>query len=142
MNPARRGYTLVELVVVMVILAIAGALAAPAIAAWRPPAGFDAAAARLMAVTQMARDRAIASGRVAELVIDAANGRAWLRPRDTSFALALPNACQFVGPPRSVLRFSPDGPSHGELPDIACGSRRARIVADPLTGESRVTEAR
>jgi prepilin-type N-terminal cleavage/methylation domain-containing protein len=141
MNAPRGGYTLVELVVVLVILALAGALAVPAIAAWRPPSDIDTATARLVAVLHLARERAVSSGHASEMVIDAANRRAWLRPRDTSFVLDLPVGCQLAGGARSVMRFAPDGPSHGTLPSIACGDRRALVAADPLTGMPRVTAA-
>lgn len=141
MNTLRRGYTLVELVVVVVILALAGALAVPAVAAWRPPSDLDAAAARVVAVLSLARERAVSSGHQAELTVDAASQRAWLRPRDTSFVLELPDGCQLSGSARDVMRFAPDGPSHGSVPSLACGARRARVLIDPLTGTPRVTEA-
>lgn len=140
MSTPRGGYTLVELVVVLVILGLAGALAVPAIAAWRPPSDLDAAAARVVEALHAARERAVIGGHDAELVIDAANQRAWLRPRDTSFVLDLPDGCQLTGAARSVMRFAPDGPAHGTIPSIACGSRRARVLADPLTGTPSVTE--
>jgi general secretion pathway protein H len=141
MNALRGGYTLVELVVVIVILALSGALVVPAIAAWRPPSDLAAATAPVVSALHLARERAVSSGRETELVIDAANRRVWLRPRDTSYVLDLPDGCQLAGGARSVMRFAPDGPSHGTLPSIACGTRRARVAADPLTGLPRVTEA-
>lgn len=141
MNATRGGYTLVELVVVLVILALAGALAVPAIASWRPPSDLDAAAARVVATLHLARERAVTGGHETELVIDATNRRVWLRPRDTSFVLYLPDGCRLTGGGRSVIRFAPDGPSRGSIPSIACGSRRARVLVDPLSAAPRVTEA-
>jgi prepilin-type N-terminal cleavage/methylation domain-containing protein len=140
MNAPRGGYTLVELVVVLVILALAGALAAPAIATWRPPSDLAAATAPVVSALHLARARAVSSGREMELVIDAGNRRVWLRPQDTSFVLDLPDGCQLAGDARNVMRFAPDGPSHGTIPSIACGVRRVRVSADPLTGLPRTTE--
>ncbi len=141
MKTRHGGYTLVELVVVIVILALAGALAVPAIVAWRPPSDLATATAPVVAAAHLARERAVSSGRVTELVIDAANRRVWLRPKDTSFVLDLPDGCHLAGGVRDVMRFAPDGPSFGTLPSIACGARRAHVAADPLTGLPRVTEA-
>jgi general secretion pathway protein H len=141
MSARRGGYTLVELVVVLVILALAGALALPAMAAWRPPSALAAATTPVIAALHLARERAVSSGRETQLVIDAANRRVWLRPRDTSYVLDLPEGCQLVGGARNVIRFAPDGPSHGTLPAIVCGARRARVAVDALTGLPRVAEA-
>lgn len=141
MSARRGGYTLVELVVVMVILALAAALAVPAMAAWRPTSDADAAAARVAAMLQLAHERAVTRGRPMELVIDIPNRRVWLGRQDTSFVLVLPDGCQLVGAARSVIRFAPDGPSQGEVPSVACGEHRRVVDADPLTGLPRVTEA-
>jgi prepilin-type N-terminal cleavage/methylation domain-containing protein len=141
MSARHAGYTLLEVVVVLVILAIAGAVAAPAFATWRPARDVDDATSRLVAALSLARERAVAGGRGVELVVDATNARVWLRPRDTSFALALPDGCRLDGALRSIVHFSADGPALGSMPDLTCGADRVRLTIDPLTGVPAAVEA-
>lgn len=141
MNTTRSAYTLIELVVVIVILALAGALAVPAVVAWRSPSDLAAATTPMLSALHLARERAVSSGRETQLVIDPPSRRVWLRPQDTSFVLNLPDSCQLTGAARHVMRFAPDGPSHGTLPDVVCGAERAHVATDALTGLARATEA-
>lgn len=138
MNAPRAGYTLLELMVVLAILALAGALAIPAFAAWHPAEPRRATAGELVRVLEMTRERAVAGGTDAELVIDAERARAWLHPRDTSFALSLPEGCQLQGEARSRVRFAADGPAQGTIPLVRCGADSARVIVDPLSGTPRV----
>jgi len=142
MKPRHAGYTLLEVLVVFVILAIAGAVAAPAFASLRPASRLDSATSRIVGVMQMARERALAGGVPTEAVFDATGARVWLHPRDTAFAVDLPDGCHLDGPARSVVHFAADGPARGEAPAVVCGAERARIVTDPLTGASTVREHR
>jgi prepilin-type N-terminal cleavage/methylation domain-containing protein len=139
MSTRRTGYTLIELVVVLVILAIAGAVAVPAFAALRPSRAEEEATASLVGALQLARARAVASGREAQLTVDAPGARAWLGPRDTTFVLAMPDGCQFEGAPRTAMRLAPDGAAFGTLPSVRCGVRRMQVDVDPLTGTPAVT---
>lgn len=138
MNARRDGYTLLEAMVTLVILAAAGAIAIPALAAWRPPSARDAAVGELVRVIGLARNQAVSSGAGTELVVDATSARVWLRPRDTSFVLALPVGCRLSGAPRSRLHFDTDGPARGDVPVVACGLDSARVNIDALTGETHV----
>ncbi|MBM3909115.1 MAG: GspH/FimT family pseudopilin [Gemmatimonadetes bacterium] len=137
MSAPRRGYTLLELTVVVAILALALAVAAPAIAGWRPPNDAEAARAELISALRFARARAVNSGGAVTLVVDPSTARVWLRPRDTTFALALPGNCRLVGAARSAIRFSPDGPALGEVPALHCGAEVIAVAVDALTGEAR-----
>src|SRR5690606_945434 len=78
----RRGFTLVELVVAFVVLAVMAAMAAPAfLASPRPPAALDDAQGRLQALFRLARDSAVRSATPVTVVIDSASGRVWLDAR-------------------------------------------------------------
>ncbi|MDQ8153410.1 MAG: type II secretion system protein [Gemmatimonadota bacterium] len=136
MRSRRAGYTLLEVAVVLVILAMAGAVAVPAFATLRPASAIDAASTQLIGAVQAARARALGSGRSAELVVDAARARVWLRPRDTTFTLDLPTDCQLRGPARAVLHVAPDGATRGQLPTVACGAARVRVAIDAVTGRT------
>jgi general secretion pathway protein H len=138
MTGTRRGYTLLEMSVVLVILALAGAVAIPAFAAWRPATGVAAATGALRAAAQLASERAVSAGVATELVIDAPAARAWLHPRDTVFALVVPAECRLVGGARQMVRFAPDGRTSGTLPSVECGADRAQVVVDPLSGAVEV----
>ena len=142
MKTRREGYTLLEAMATLVILAAAGAIAIPALVAWRPLSARDAAAGELVRVIGLARSQAVAIGAGTELVMDAASARAWLRPRDTSFVLALPNGCRLSGAPRSRLHLDADGPARGDAPVVVCGLDSARISIDALTGETHAEWAR
>ncbi len=136
----RAGYTLVEMVVVLLILAVSAAAAVPAFAAWRTASDLDVATARVVEALRLARERAIAGGRGSALVIDAANARIWLRPTDTSWVLALPRSCRLDGAPRLVVHFAADGPARGEVPLVRCGSDSARVTLDRITGMPSIAE--
>jgi prepilin-type N-terminal cleavage/methylation domain-containing protein len=138
MRAPRAGYTLLEVTVVLVILALAGAAAAPAFATLRPARAIDAATGELLAAIQAGQARALRSGRPSELVVDAARARIWLRPRDTTFTLDLPSGCQLNGPARTTLRFAPNGATRGLTPTVACGATRARIAIDALSGHTTI----
>lgn len=142
MNARRQGYTLLEAMVTLVILAAAGAIAVPALVAWRPLSAREAAAGELVRVIGLARSRAVSSGAGTELVMDAASARIWIRPRDTSFVLALPEGCRLRGAPRSRLHFDADGPVHGDVAVVACGRDSARVSIDALTGETHAAWSR
>lgn len=131
----RRGYTLVELVVVLVILALAGAVAVPAFA-WRPPRNVDAAASRVVSALRLARERAVTRATPVRLSFEAASIRLADARRDTLVALDLPEACHLRG--GGALRFAPDGHVLGEVPRVVCGADSSLVRLDPLTGEVMV----
>jgi general secretion pathway protein H len=137
-NTRRRGYTLLELLVVLVILSLAGVVAVPAFAAWRPVEARRAAAGELVRVLDLARQRAVSGGVETELVIDPARARAWLHPRDTSFTLALPDSCRLRGTARSRVKLELGGAANGALPLVVCGTDSARVRIDALTGAPHV----
>jgi len=140
MKGRRRGYTLLELAVVLTIMALTLAVTAPAIAAWRTPSAREAARAELVTTLRFARARAVTSGGAVTLVIDPSTARVWLRPRDTTFALALPDECRLRGAARSTIRFAAEGPALGDLPSIQCGAETIPVMVDALTGEVRAGE--
>lgn len=142
MSARTAGYTLLEVLVVLVILAVTGAVAAPAFATLRPARDLDAATARVVAVLHAARTRALSGGVSSQAVFDPSRARVWLQPHDTSFALALPSACRLDGAVRTSARFAADGSARGDVPDVVCSGSRARITVDWLTGATTVQEPR
>jgi prepilin-type N-terminal cleavage/methylation domain-containing protein len=76
----RAGFTLVEVVVVLLILALGAAIAVPALLAPREDADIDAATRRIELLFQLARDSAVRGGVPIAVTIDSATGGVWLAP--------------------------------------------------------------
>ena len=69
-----RGFTLMELILIMAILAIAASVTAPALANFFRGRSLDSEARRLLALTRQGQTRAVAEGLPTELWIDAKTG--------------------------------------------------------------------
>ena len=85
----RRGFTLLELIAVMMVLAILLAMVAPSLGGFGAGRKADEAAANLVSLSRWARDQAVAEGRPYRVNFDAANrvyyvtaavGGAWQSP--------------------------------------------------------------
>ena len=74
----QHGFTLLELVLVMMIVMAALALAAPSMGGWGRTTKVRDAGDQFLAVTRWARSQAIADARIYRLNIDSDAGRYWL----------------------------------------------------------------
>jgi prepilin-type N-terminal cleavage/methylation domain-containing protein len=70
----RRGFTLIELILVMTILTIAVSVTAPALANFFRGRSLDSEARRLLALTRHGQSRAVSEGLPVELWVDTAKG--------------------------------------------------------------------
>ena len=148
MTRAHRGFTLLELMVVLVLLALTAAAAVPAFLGNRALAA-DERVARLIAdLLTQTRDAARTSGAAATLVltapIDQIGGRYWITTRDSSSTglLSLPNGVRVTGlaNARTQCRFDPAGPA------TACaitvhGARARTVRVNAWSGEIRMDDA-
>jgi len=75
---ARRGFTLLEVVIVMLILAIMSAVAVPAFKSLFEEDDLTSATHRVEALFRLARDSAIRGGQPVTVVIDSVSGFIWL----------------------------------------------------------------
>lgn len=135
----RRGYTLVELVVVLAIMAVMTAASVPALGVWldREPTGAEAVA-RLL---REARERALDEARSVIVSVDPQTGQWSLddgRKEAVTGVLRLGDADLAAADQRIVIRFAPTGGAQGE--DVVVSRRGAIAVvrADPWTGEVRI----
>lgn len=81
-NPRRHGFTLLELVLVMVLLTAALAAVAPSLRGFLTASRSRDAATQILALTRWARAQAVAEARVYRLNVDAASGSYWLTVED------------------------------------------------------------
>ncbi|MCD6415438.1 MAG: prepilin-type N-terminal cleavage/methylation domain-containing protein [Planctomycetes bacterium] len=103
MARANKGFTLIELIVVMVILGIAAAVAFPRLDAFAARRTALAAGANKVAALAMhARSGAVSSGTMRLLCIDTKTGRYWVCPR---------------APGRDETPSEADSEMQGRLPD-------------------------
>ncbi|HEX2205098.1 MAG TPA: GspH/FimT family pseudopilin [Longimicrobium sp.] len=145
----RRGFTLVEVLVVLVILAIAAGAVAPAILAPGDDDDVSAAVRETVKLLGSARREAARRGAEVTLSLDPGTGRYDVRAAGEGASpdsvaagtLALPAGVTASAPvPRAEFRFDPEGGGWG-VPLTLKGSRVAVVEVDRWTGEIRV-EAR
>jgi type II secretion system protein H len=77
---ARAGFTLIEIVVVLLIIAVATAVSVPALLPPREPGELESATSRIEALFRLARDSAGRSGMPMVVAFDSATGDARLYP--------------------------------------------------------------
>ena len=90
-----RGFTLIELILVMTILTIAVSLTAPALANFFRGRTLDSEARRLLALTRQGQSRAVSEGIPMEMWVDAAQGRFGLEA-EPSYEAKDPKGLEFT----------------------------------------------
>ena len=143
MKRCRAGFTLVEVTVVLLLLSLMAAVAAPAFSALRHRRAIDDAASAVTRVLERTRSRALAHGVVMTLVIDPATMRVWQERPDTTFVLSLPDECTMSAESlRARITFRADGTAAGETLTVKCGADAVAISADALNGAVRALGGR
>lgn len=139
---ARRGFTLVELIVVLVLLGLVLGVAAPAFTMRSGGEGDGADA--VVRVLERARMTALKQSTEVGVTIDPLRGRVWIRadaalPRlDTTFVLALPGSATIAATrPRARHTFRADGSGWGDTLVVTEGIGSTRIMVEGLTGAVR-----
>lgn len=138
------GFTLVEMLAVMTILALLAALTLPAL---RPPPDrlrLEAAARTVASALRLSRAKAIAINGDVVLAIDAERRLfessavpATRIDRDIAVAMTLA-APERRGRSAGAIRFFADGTASGGNIVLTLGARHARIEVNWLTGEARL----
>src|SRR5687768_16481901 len=124
----RSGFTLIELVMVLVVIATALAVAAPSLGGWRRGQRLNTAGDEFLAVARHGRALAIANAQVHRLYVDPADGRYWLMAQEgqqfvnlgtgMGKVFTLPEGCAIVmgngtdQMPLEYVEFYPTGRMH------------------------------
>lgn len=139
-----RGFSLVELVVVMVLIAALAALGLAAIGSGLPGQKLRGAAREIAAELRFTRAQAIATGREQVFSIDVGEKR-WRGPGERSgelpegIALEVTGAREELESPQVVaIRFFPEGAATGGRLVLRSGEAAWRVDVAWLTGEVRL----
>lgn len=144
---ATRGFTLLELVVVLAIAAVLFALALPAGSRQRDHAEMASAARTVAAALRATRSQAITVGRPAAFAIDVGSARfgaagarsAEQLPRGTQVALVTAET-ERRGDTTGLIRFYPDGSSTGGGVSLSRGGDHFEVLVNWLTGGVSIHE--
>lgn len=137
------GATLVEVLVVLAIVAVAVGIAWPVYSQYRDARLIPAAVGELTAIVKSKRADAIRTGRVAIVTFDLAQRRVF---SDGRAVYAIPEGVSVTVTARrteirsqlvTALRFLPDGRSSGMDIKLEHRGRISRIVVDELSGGIR-----
>ncbi len=139
---AQKGFTLVELLVVLLILGVLLALAPPVFNRALPGLELRAAAREVAATLREARGRAIRANQEAAVAFDLAEGvyrlegKAGIHSFNRAWELTLVvGHSERLGDDGGRIRFFPDGASTGGQVTLASGATSYSVVVDWLTGD-------
>jgi general secretion pathway protein H len=135
----RAGFTMLEMLVALAIIGMAGAFAAQLLRPQSPRLRLEAATRAVCATLRAARSRAIAANAPAVVAFDLTNnsysssvGGPGLLPKGMSLRLKVAHD-EALGE-KAEIRFFPDGGASGGDIDLEIGGRRAGISVNWLTG--------
>src|SRR5438477_1163904 len=83
LHHSRAGFTLFELILVVVIIALIAGMAAPSLRNWRRGSSLRDASDDFLGATRAGRTAAAMSGMEYQLNVDAQSGRYWVAPSDS-----------------------------------------------------------
>ena len=145
--PLQRGFTIIELLVVMVIMALAYTLASPMISSGVSGAELKASARQIAAGLRKARSDAISRRQESVLTLDLATrqfqltGDARVYRLPPSVAVKVFTAqSELVGGTAGSIRFFPDGGSTGGRITLSANARNYDVDINWLTGQVVIIE--
>ena len=145
--PLQGGFTIIELLVVMVIMALAYTLASPMISSGVSGAELKASARQIAAGLRKARSDAISRRQESVLTLDLATrqfqltGDARVYRLPPSVAVKVFTAqSELVGGTAGAIRFFPDGGSTGGRITLSANARNYDVDINWLTGQVVIIE--
>ena len=134
----QQGFTLLELIATLLVMALAVALAAPTIGRSTETIRMRAEVARFSAILRHARQEAIATRQPHSVVVDPVGRRVAITAGEDEVREARPLPPELLidaDPPTALtVRFEPQGVSNGGSFRLASGNIRYRVRVDALTG--------
>jgi len=134
-NRRERGFTLLELIVVLVILGLALSLVLTRGPVRSPTVEFDSAVRQVTGALRLARSRAIAGDRMVAVQFTPRGFRL-----DQEMPIAFSSDISLLG--SRLIDFTPDGGSSGGEVMLHMGERQMVIRVDWLTGRVTLSEQR
>jgi general secretion pathway protein H len=142
---AQRGFTLLEIILVMVIIAVASVLAAAAMGGGFRGMQLGASARQVASNLRFTRAQAIATGQVQRFEIDP-HAHAWRAPKARHGDIPAKLGIAFIGarevqarPGIGAIAFFPDGASTGGRITLTSGKASWTVDVAWLTGQVEVT---
>ena len=140
-----RGFTLLEIILVMAIIALASVLAAAAMGGGFRGMQLSASAKQIASNLRFTRAQAIATGQPQRFVIDP-HAHTWKAPKSHHGEIPDKLAVAFIGareaqprPGEGAIAFFPDGASTGGRVRLSSGKAQWTVDVAWLTGQVRVT---
>lgn len=140
------GFTLLELIVVVAVVALAMVLVLPRLGGTAATRGVDLAAARLAATLRTARAEGIRNARDETVILDLARRTYWSQSRPVASVIepgitieVLHDGLEWVDRARRV-RFRPDGTATGAVIRLSRGPASATVTIDWLTGATTLAQ--
>ncbi len=142
-----RGFTLVEMLVVMVIMVLAYAMTAPMISAGVSGVELKAAARQIAAGLRKARSEAVARKNEVALIVDveqrqfelSGDKRTYRLPEKIEVSLFTAQS-ELMDAKTGAIRFYPDGSSTGGRVTLAQGERKYLVDVEWMTGRVKILD--
>lgn len=146
-GPLSAGFTLVELLVVLVIMVMVYGLAAPMVSSGMSGAELKASARQLAAGLRKARSEAVARRHETALLIDVEERRFQLTgdqhvyrlPKDVDVNLFTATS-ELLNERTGAIRFYPDGGSTGGRITVSAHGRKYAVDVNWLTGQVAILD--
>lgn len=145
--PRQQGFTLLELLVVLLIMGLMLTLAPPVFERVMPGVGLKSAAREIAGGLREARGVAIRDNRDIALIVDTEKkafslaGDPRVHELDPDLAVRLTTAAsERTGETAAGIRFFPDGTSTGGRVSLSRNERTYHVVVDWLTGRIEIVE--
>lgn len=135
-----QGFTLIDLLVILAIMAVIGAFAFPRLGSTSATASFDQTVSAVSAALREVRVEAMRRGEPVTFVLDPITRRYGVADSPTTKSMPPSVSVSFTGPdgPQSRMTFDPDGTTRGGIIVFAQGARRTNLTVDWLTGTTHI----
>jgi len=142
-----RGFTLLELIVVLALMAVLMTVVPPMISSALPGTQLKSASRELAASLRYARNHALTAREEATLTLDVEKHSFKMTGREKSYAIPenlkieiLTAESETKGENIGAIRFFPDGGSTGGRITLSYGERAFGVDVDWLTGKVRILD--